>query len=89
MQVTFKIELSLSPVQLKDEWCAISIARDITEKEAAQRALAESEEKYRNLVERANDAIMILVEGNVVYINDQIVDISGYSARNRSTWISR
>jgi PAS domain S-box-containing protein len=48
---------------------AIQSIRDITERKWTEDALKESEEKYRNLVERANDGITIIQEGTVRYTN--------------------
>lgn len=42
-------------------------------------ALHESEEKYRNLVERANDGIVILQEGIFKYVNPSLVEMAGCS----------
>jgi PAS domain S-box-containing protein len=47
--------------------CGIMV--DITEQRAAHQSLCESEERYRLLVERNPDAIMVHCEGMVVYAN--------------------
>ncbi|MBZ1356330.1 MAG: PAS domain S-box protein [Candidatus Nealsonbacteria bacterium] len=44
------------------------------------RGLKESEEKYRNLVERANDGIVINQDGIIKYANPRIQRIIGYKA---------
>jgi len=49
------------------------------EKNRAETALRESEEKHRNLVERANDGIVIVMDGLIKFVNTQIEKISGYS----------
>jgi PAS domain S-box-containing protein len=51
---------------------------DATKRKHAEVALRESEEKYRNLVERANDGIAIVQESIVKYINPRIVEMMGY-----------
>ena len=51
---------------------------DITDRIRAEQALRESEEKYRNLVERANDGICIIQSEIVVYANLQLAKIGGY-----------
>ena len=45
------------------------ILKDITEQKLAEESLRESEEKYRNLVERANEAIIIIQDGLIKYAN--------------------
>ncbi|GAJ13366.1 unnamed protein product, partial [marine sediment metagenome] len=51
---------------------------DITEKKNADKALTESEEKYRNLVEMAQDGILIIVNGKIIYTNPVLFQMSGY-----------
>jgi PAS domain S-box-containing protein len=50
---------------------------DVTEHRQAQVALRESEEKYRNLVERANDGIVIIQDGVVRYVNPRLAAMWG------------
>jgi PAS domain S-box-containing protein len=54
--------------------------RDITEKKRAEEALRESAEKYRTLIESANEAIFIIQDGIIVYSNP-----SGLNLIDRST----
>lgn len=58
---------------------AIETTLDITKRERAEEALRESEEKYRNLVERANDGIAIIQETLIKYINPRLAEICGYT----------
>jgi PAS domain S-box-containing protein len=53
------------------------ITRDITERKRADQALRESEEKYRALVEQANDGIVVVVDGVVQFCNPKIAEMWG------------
>jgi two-component system, cell cycle sensor histidine kinase and response regulator CckA len=53
------------------------ITVDITERKRAEDALQESEAKYRTLVERAQEAIIIAQDGLLVYANGRAAEIVG------------
>ena len=54
--------------------------RDITEEVAAARALRESEERYRNLVELSPDPVVILKGSRYAFANSAFSEVFGYSA---------
>jgi PAS domain S-box-containing protein len=61
--------------------------RDVTQAIEAQRDLAESEARYRSLVENLNDVLFILTpEGRFSYLNPRFEQLTGYGAAN---WLGR
>ena len=52
---------------------------DITPRMQAETALRESEEKYHNLVERANDGILIIQDGIMKYVNPRLAEMGGFT----------
>ena len=58
---------------------SFGVFTDITIQKSIEHSLQESEEQYRNLVERANDGIFIIQDRKVVYANQSLAKISGYS----------
>lgn len=58
----------------------LCIFTDITRIRDAQQSLKESEEKYRDLVERANDGITIIQDSIIKYVNPSLTKITGYNA---------
>jgi PAS domain S-box-containing protein len=63
-----------------DNVAAIGIMRDITERKIAEKILKQSEEKYQNLIENANDAVLsINNEGIIVTLNKKTEEMYGYT----------
>jgi PAS domain S-box-containing protein len=53
---------------------------DITERKQAEKALRESQERFKSLVETMNDGLSLLDEtGNFSYVNDRFCEMLGYS----------
>jgi PAS domain S-box-containing protein len=55
---------------------------EIAERKRAGVALEESERKYRNVVERANDGIVIIQDGSIKFINHRMAESIGYSVED-------
>jgi PAS domain S-box-containing protein len=58
----------------------LNVARDISKRIEVEKALRESEERYRSVVENSNDGIMILGDDlQILYANNELSQILGYS----------
>jgi PAS domain S-box-containing protein len=55
----------------------LGVAVDITDLKRSEQRLQESEEKYRNFVERAHDGIAVIQDGIVRYLNPVLADFFG------------
>ncbi len=69
-----------SPIEYEGKPAIQSIIADITERKQAELALQESEEKYSNLFQYFHDLIILHdLEGNILDVNQQVIDQLGYS----------
>ncbi len=78
----FPVEVRSNHFFYKDRYLACAFDRDITERKGAEKALRESEEKYRGLVEGLNEALyrMTFPDGVYEYVSPAAMDVLGYSA---------
>jgi PAS domain S-box-containing protein len=74
------VEISTFPARFGDQALVLGIARDVTERKRAERALEESEKRYRLLAESASDIIWIRdLDLRGIYINPAVARIRGYA----------
>ena len=73
--------LSIETIDIDGEACFLSISSDITDRQKAETALREAEEKYRNIYENALNGIF-QTAGNGKYIsaNPALAEIYGYES---------
>lgn len=73
------LEFNSSTIEYEGRPASYVIMRDTTSQKEAANRIIESEEKYRSLVEQANDGIVIIQDGRVMFINQMMAKILGYS----------
>jgi len=86
-EMTF-FETTKSPIidELGNIVGLVGVSRDITERKKTEEALEESEERYRDLVEKAGIAILIDDrDGNFEYVNERYAELFGYSEKELET----
>ncbi|MFH1010889.1 MAG: PAS domain S-box protein [bacterium] len=77
----FPMEISLSAIQVKGQWHAVGIVRDITERKNAQEELKRAEERYRAIFENAIIGIyQSAPEGRHLSANPALARIYGYDS---------
>ncbi len=56
------------------------VARDITHQRAVERALRESEERFRNVVENLGEGLVITdLDDSILYTNTRLTELTGYA----------
>lgn len=72
---------SAETITIHDQLCLLGVVTDISERKQAQKALQESEERFRTLVEQAADAIFVVNrQGQFVDVNQRACESLGYTA---------
>lgn len=76
----FSIEANISVI--KDgggkPYAIMTIARDITERKRVEKALKDSEEQYKKLIETSPDPILVTdLDGNIIMANQQTLKVYG------------
>ncbi len=72
-------EMRLAKIEWHGNTRYITTLRDITERTIAEQALKNSEEKYRTLIERSLQGVVIIQQSRPVFANPAFTKISGYS----------
>jgi PAS domain S-box-containing protein len=73
--------ISWSSHPLPEKQIVIGLGRDITDHKKTEEAMQRSEEKYRQIVETAEEGIWTAKpDGTTIYVNQKMADMLGYSS---------
>jgi PAS domain S-box-containing protein len=77
----FPVELSIASTRLKDQWCAVGIVRNITERKRVEAALNESERRLQAMFEQAAVGMAVVAaDGKMLRVNRRLCEMVGYTA---------
>jgi len=72
-------EVMTYPIKIRNQSLVMTIARDITQRRAAEEALRQREEQYRLLVNNAGEVVFVIRETRIIFANPKATVIFGYS----------
>lgn len=81
------VDFTGATAQFNGELAVLGTVYDATERKIARRKLEESEEQHRILVEKSPDAIMILTDGKLAYLNP--ATLSSLRANSREQFLGK
>jgi len=75
-----EVEVYSSPIEIQGRTFLVSIIHDITERKQAERALHDSEERFRAIFEQASVGIALVTHssGELLRVNQRYCEITGY-----------
>ncbi len=76
---TFAVEISAGVTELEGRQVHIITARDITQRLRMQNELSESEKKYRTLIEKSLDGIVISQDVKIIMVNKAFAEMLGFT----------
>ena len=79
----FPVEISLVPLEMRQESLILSIVRDISERRRAEEALRQSEEKYRMVLQNIHEIVYMVklngdpFRGSVQFVSSYVQNVVG------------
>ncbi len=73
----FPAEVFVRSFEISDGTLLVATSRDITRRKQVELALKDSESKYRNVLENANEAIMVLQDNRLKFFNYKVLELTG------------
>ncbi|MEO0470623.1 MAG: PAS domain S-box protein [Bacteroidota bacterium] len=75
---TYPVEVNMGYVDMQEHKYLVGVARDITERLYSEEALRQSEQKYRTLVEKMNEGLILTDnDETILFVNKRICEILG------------
>lgn len=71
------VEMAASPMTYNGRASVQAVVRDITERKRKQRALMDSEERYRILTEHVADGVVLTRNGTLLFVNQSFISMFG------------
>jgi len=81
-------ELNAATVQVNGQNASFITMSDITERTAMEKALRESEARYKTLVENSQDGILIIRDNHILFANNTMCNVLGYCVQDMSLFPS-
>jgi len=81
-------ELNATTVQVNGQNASFITMSDVTERTAMEKALRESEAKYKTLVENSQDGILIIRDNHILFANNTMCHVLGYCVQDMSLFPS-
>lgn len=75
----FWVEITVKKIAIDGTSHALAVIRNIQERKSFEDALKESEKRYREIFENANEAIFVVQQEKIVFLNLKTSEILGYS----------
>jgi len=70
--------LDLSPLPLKPSWQVVACIRDVTMERFKEKELVRIKDQYKDMVEKAIDAVYIIKNGRFLLVNRKFQEMLGY-----------